>query len=321
MTSIAKIEERPGKAAMDAKPTRSAFRRGCCVGVSALRGSAFALAMTGMLLQPAAALAQTEGAGPSVAAGIAPDQPRKLSGIWKVERFIFRIPDAPMLPSTEAVIDRQVAAMNGGQVLYTAWTSCRPGSPSAMVMPMNSLVVLEGASDITISFEEPRMTRRIRMNADHPAELQPSYLGDSVGHWDGDTLVIDTVGFNGKFQLDAYGLPTGEQLHTVERLTKSADGTKITIQTTFEDPEYFSAPFTIERAWVPNGARHQFEYDCMENPRQEEFAHTYYIQDLYRPACVRFAGEGEEPSKILCRRPEEQAEKLVGIAEHSTTEK
>ncbi|OJU58833.1 MAG: hypothetical protein BGO08_03905 [Altererythrobacter sp. 66-12] len=240
--------------------------------------------------------------------GIAPGQPRKLTGMWEIERFIFLIPDAPMLPATKALYDKQLAAMNSGQILYTAWTSCRPGAPSAMVMPMNSLAVIEGDRDITLSFEEPRMTRRIRLNAQHPADLAPSYMGDSVGHWEGDTLVIDTIGFNGQFQLDSFGLLTSPQLHTVERLTKSADGKKVTIQTTFEDPEYYSAPFTIERAWIPHADRHQFEYDCSENPREEEFAHTYFVQDLYRPTCVRYEGKGLDPSRVLCRRREQGAD-------------
>jgi len=283
-----------------------------------MRGGAWLLAASCMTLQPAVALARAAaGAGPTQqgVSGIAPGEARRLTGVWRVERFIFQIPNTPILPEAKAMVANQLAAMNGGQILYTAWTSCRPGSPSAMVMPMNSVVVLEGEGDITLSFEEPRMTRRIRMNASHPADLQPSYLGDSVGHWEGDTLVIDTIGFNGKFQLDSFGLPVSEKLHTVERLTKSADGTRVTIQTTIEDRVYYSAPFTIERAWVPNTARHQLEYDCMENPRQEEFAHTYYVQELYRPACVRFESEGFEASRILCRRPAEQAEVLRKLAD------
>lgn len=252
--------------------------------------------------------------------GIYPGDPRRLTGIWEIERFIFLIPDAPMLPATKEIYNRQVGAMNSGQILYTAWTSCRPGAPSSMVMPMHSLIVIEGKDDITISFEEPRMTRRIRMNAEHPADLQPSYMGDSVGHWEGDTLVIDTVGYNGQFQLDSFGLPAGPKLRTVERLTKSADGTTVTIRTTLEDPDYYTEPFTIERAWIPNKARHQFEYDCMENPRVEEFAHTYFVQELYRPSCVRYEGEGMEPSRIICRKPEETEEILRNLTAHAATE-
>ncbi len=290
--------------------------------LEALRGATCSLALLGMAL-PAAGWARESGIAPPKGGqtgfdeviaprpdvpGIAPGQPRKLTGMWEIERFIFLIPDTPMLPATKALYDKQVAAMNGGQILYTAWTSCRPGAPSAMVMPMNSLAVIEGKDDITLSFEEPRMTRRIRLNAQHPADLAPSYMGDSIGHWEGDTLVIDTIGFNGQFQLDSFGLPAGTKLHTVERLTKSADGKKVSIQTTFEDPEYYSAPFTIERAWIPHADGHQFEYDCSENPREEEFAHTYFVKDLYRPTCVRYEGQGLDPSRVLCKRREERAD-------------
>jgi len=267
----------------------------------AARALPAALALGAMTLGQVA-LAQEAPPRPDVP-GIAPGEPRRLGGIWEVERFIFLIPDAPMNERAKAMYDAQVAAMQNGQILYTAWTSCRPGAPSSMVMPMNSLVILEGEKDITISFEEPRMTRRIRMNAEHPANITPSYMGDSVGRWEGDTLVIDTVGYNGKFQLDSFGLPASASLRTVERLTKSPDGKKVTVQTTFYDPEFYTEPFTIERAWLPHAERFQFEYDCMENPREEEFAHTYFVQDLYRPTCVNYQGQGQEPSRILCRRP------------------
>jgi len=239
------------------------------------------------------------------------EDPRYLGGLWRIERFIFLIDNAPMLPDTQAQREEFIQAMNGdGKILYTAWTSCRPGAPSSMVMPMNSLVVLQKDDDLTVSFEEPRMTRRILMNAEHPADLEPSYLGHSIGRWDGNTLVIDTVGYNGQFQIDSFGMPASTQLHTVERLTKSSDGRRVVVQTTFDDPEHFSAPFTIERAWVADDARHQQEYDCMENPRAEEFVHTYFVDDLYRPACVSYQGEGMEPSRIICRKPEEQTELL-----------
>lgn len=238
---------------------------------------------------------------PLLAAAAGPkDDPRYLGGMWDSERFMFLIPNTPKLPQTQEMADRYAAALKAGQIIYTAWTSCRPGAISAMAMAMNSMVVLQGARDITISLEEPRMTRRIRLNSMHPRTLVPSYLGDSIGHWEGNTLIVDTVGFNGNFELDAAAQPTSKHLHTVERFTKSADGKRVAIRITIDDPEYYSAPFTIERAWVPGSRRHQFEYDCMENPRSEEFSHTFFVKDLYRPTCVSYQGEGHEHSRMLC---------------------
>ena len=141
------------------------------------------------------------------------------------------------------------------------------------------------------------------MGAGHPASLPPSYVGDSVGRWEGNTLVIDTAGFNGYAELDARGQPTSAKLHTVERLTLSADGNSIDIEVTITDPEYYDGPFTIKRSWKKSAARHPFEYDCMENPRQEDFENAYYVQERYRPTCMRVEGEGMALSKVVCQRP------------------
>jgi len=244
---------------------------------------------------------------PAFAADEGRSDPRYLGGIWESERFFVLIGNTPKLPETKKMTDGYAQATQSGKILGTAWTSCRPGSPAAMTMVQGSLVVLQSEEEITISLEQPRMTRRIRLNAEHPRDLVPSYVGHSVGRWEGNTLVIDTIGFNGNFELDAMAQPTSTQLHTVERLTKSADGKRIAIEVTIADPVHYSEPFTVERGWIATDRRHQLEYDCMENPRSEEFEHTMFIKEGYRPSCQAFQGEGAEKSRILCGRPEEQA--------------
>ena len=66
------------------------------------------------------------------------------------------------------------------------------------------------------------------------------------------------------------------------------------------DPEFYGAPFTIERDWVIGKQRYQLEYDCSENPRSEEFDHTLFVKDLYRPTCISYQGVGQEHSRIIC---------------------
>jgi len=79
----------------------------------------------------------------------------------------------------------------------------------------------------------------------HPAELDPTWFGHSIGRWDGkDTLVIDTVGFNDKFWFDRKGTPHTEQLHTIERWTRPNMGTLVNT-VTIEDPGAYSKPFTV----------------------------------------------------------------------------
>ena len=251
--------------------------------------------------------AATGSARPAVAAAstdAATAAPR-LSGIWEPRTFGFMVPEAPLSTAGKALVDRNAAAMAGGNIMHTAWTSCRPGAVSTMTMPREKIVVLQSPEELTVLYEMPRMARRVRMNAAHPQDLPPSYVGDSIGHWEGNTLVIDTIGFNGYAELDARGQPTSPALHTVERLTPSADGSGIDIEVTITDPEYYERPFTIKRAWNKSSAAHPLEYDCMENPRQEDFENAYYVRDRYRPTCMRVKGEGAELSRVVCRRPEE----------------
>jgi hypothetical protein len=223
------------------------------------------------------------------------------SGVWEPKTFGFMVPNAPLSPAGQEIVTRNAAAMQGGKIMQTAWVSCRPGAISTMTMPREKIVILESADEVTVLFEMPRMVRRIRLNGSHPASLESSYVGDSIGRWEGSTLVVDTLGFNGYAELDARGQPTSARLHTVERFTPSADGNSIDIETTIEDPEYYTQPFTIKRSWKKSPARHPFEYDCMENPRQEDFENAYYVRERYRPVCMRVEGAGMELSKMVCR--------------------
>lgn len=228
----------------------------------------------------------------------------RLAGVWEPKTFGIMVPNAPLSRDGQDFVSRNVTAMQAGKIMQTAWVSCRPGAISTMTMPREKIVVLESAAEVTILFEMPRMVRRVRMNASHPQTLEPGYIGDSVGHWEGNTLVVDTRGFNGYAELDARGQPTSPRLHTVERFTPTADGGSVDIETTIEDPEYYTQPFTVQRSWKKSPARHPFEYDCMENPRQEDFENAYYLRERYRPTCMRVEGQGMTPSTMVCRRPQ-----------------
>jgi len=235
----------------------------------------------------------------AVAAESAARAPR-IAGVWEPKTFGFMVPDAPLSSAGQDIVTRNAAAMQAGKIMQTAWVSCRPGAVSTMTMPREKIVILESADEVTVLFEMPRMVRRIRMNASHPATLEPTYVGDSVGRWEDGALVVDTLGFNGYAELDARGQPTSPKLHTVERFKPSVDGSSIDIETTIEDPEYYTHPFVINRSWKKSAARHPFEYDCMENPRQEDFENAYYVRERYRPICMRVEGEGVALSKMVC---------------------
>ena len=106
--------------------------------------------------------------------------------------------------------------------------------------------------------------RQIFMNAKHPADPDPTWFGHSVGHWEGNTLIVDTVGFNDKFWFDYKGHPHTEKLHTIERYTRTDEG-HMAIEVTIDDPGAYTQPFTtVGRAQLMTGAE-LLEYICQEN--------------------------------------------------------
>ena len=109
----------------------------------------------------------------------------------------------------------------------------------------------------------------------HPQDPAPSYYGHSIGWWDGDTLVIDTIGYNESFWLDRMGAPHTERLHTVERVTRT-DAALMRYEMTIDDPSVYTAPWkaTFDMRW--NDGVELFEYICQE----ANYAHDLMIGTL-----------------------------------------
>ena len=96
--------------------------------------------------------------------------------------------------------------------------------------------------------------------------------GNSVGHWEEDTLVIDTIGFNEKTRLDTIGHPHSSQLHVVERLTRT-DSTHMTYEVTVTDAKAYTEPFTNQRIFTLKPDWELMEYSCEENNKEVTEGH------------------------------------------------
>ena len=110
----------------------------------------------------------------------------------------------------------------------------------------------------------PHTFREIFMDGrSHPHDPTPSYYGHSIGWWEGDTLVVDSTGFNESFWLDRRGLPHTAQLHTVERFTRK-DAETIVYEIEIHDPGAYTAPFTggFNLGW--DKGTELFEYVCQQ---------------------------------------------------------
>jgi hypothetical protein len=126
------------------------------------------------------------------------------------------------------------------------------------VEPVPFLAVLDelrsiklGKDEVVIHFENSgdNVIRTIRMNAKHPADVQPSRHGDSIGWWEGDTLVIDTIAYEPNASGLGGNVPSSAAKHTVERLTLTEDRLRLRYQITVEDPMYLEKPASLTQQW------------------------------------------------------------------------
>ena len=110
----------------------------------------------------------------------------------------------------------------------------------------------------------PHTYRTIYMDGrSHPAKTSPSYYGLSIGWWEGDTLVVDTVGYNERFWLDRRGLPHTTSLHTIERFTRTNQA-QVRYQITVDDPGAYTAPWDAQFNLRWEAGTELFEYMCQQ---------------------------------------------------------
>ena len=148
------------------------------------------------------------------------------------------------------------------------YTRCKPaGGPRQFMSPYGLEIVEMPELKLTFIFNisNAMSYRRIYMDGrSHPKDIAPTYLGHSVGRWEGDTLVIDSVGFSENAWMNRDGLPHTSQLHLVERLTRINFET-LNYEVTIDDPGAYTAPWTSGYTLGWSKGLDLFEYVCQEN--------------------------------------------------------
>jgi hypothetical protein len=163
-------------------------------------------------------------------------------------------------------------------------------SPNGAVFFMQEVGIfplqfLEAPDQIVILREASGMPRRIYMDGrEHPADLEPSWMGHSIGHWEGEMLVVDTVGLNGKARaMNGVGanalvseddakprMPSSERLHLVERMRLLANGELLEDELTINDPKTYTEPLILKHYFQRRPDIDMLEYYCSDNPRDDE---------------------------------------------------
>jgi hypothetical protein len=132
------------------------------------------------------------------------------------------------------------------------------GPPMMPVLYNNNYQIVQTPNAIMILVEMDHDVRMIRMNGTHDSPEIRKWLGDSIGHWEGDTLVVDTTNFTDKTMFNG----SSESLHVVERFTRTAQNT-ILYRVTIDDPSSFTKPWTMEFHFVATTGP-VYEYACHE---------------------------------------------------------
>jgi hypothetical protein len=142
---------------------------------------------------------------------------------------------------------------------------CLPlGVPRQALLGLFPTQIVQTPNQIVILYEYMSVFRVIPLDAAHPDDLLPSYMGNSVGHWEGDTLVVDVIGFNDKTWLAGAGTFHSDALHVVERYTR-IDRDRINYDVTIDDPKVLTKRWTIHSSMMLREGTRLEEYVCAEN--------------------------------------------------------
>jgi hypothetical protein len=182
----------------------------------------------------------------------------------------FRIGDLTnpnLKPWVKEIMKKDNAEVLGGKIAFTPSQSCVPaGVPGFLALGGNNnpYWFLQTPKEVVIMRAADSQVRRVYLDIPHSPNPKPSWYGESVGHYEGDTLVIDTIGLNSKTFVDAYRTPHTEKLHVVERWRMVDNGQAMEATFTVDDPDAFYEPWSGMRRF--RRVTQQFAEDiCAEN--------------------------------------------------------
>lgn len=133
-----------------------------------------------------------------------------------------------------------------GKAMYSRSARCwATGVPAFLLSPAQPMFFIQTPKKVTIISQVDHQVRHVYLNVPHSANPKPSWYGESVGHYEGDTLVIDTIGQNTKTFVDNYRTPHSEKLHVVERYRRIENGNILHAEVTMEDPAVFIKPLHV----------------------------------------------------------------------------
>lgn len=219
------------------------------------------------------------------------------SGVWSpgVGAGSRTTPTPPKLtPAAQATVDAFNAGKARGENLQNDAANCVPnGMPGIMRLPY-PIEFTYSPGRVNILIETYSQVRRIYIDKELPQDPDPFFNGHSVGHWEGDTLVVDSNGFTPAIYVVA-GLHATEKTRFHERITR--DGNILTDEITVADPDLFAEPYVMVQKYTLQPDWEMREYVCQENNRDAADANGRPSMDLGVDEDDPFSGLDAEPDK------------------------
>jgi hypothetical protein len=203
-----------------------------------------------------------------------PDGKPDLSGVWRGDPHNrqyqedlaaeFKPGEFPIQEWAEIFTRRR---MTDAGAMERPTTHCLPaGVPTADAHPILPAKIIQEPDLVLILYEAHPFRQIFLDSRTLIKDPNPTWMGYSVGHWDGDTLVVETMGFNGKTWLDLNGHPTTDALHITERFRRRDLG-HLDLWLTIDDPKAYTKPWTVAESWVLLPGDELEEYVCNENEK------------------------------------------------------
>ncbi len=189
------------------------------------------------------------------------DDPRMFSKYFLDILADFKPEESPMRPEAAALFRKH-------SNLESPSSRCVPqGIPRGDLDNYLPFKIIQTRGVMAMLYEESNTYRQIYTDGRKlPDDPQPTWMGYSVGHWEGDTLVVDAAGFNDQGWLDASGHPQSEELRIRERFQRRDFG-HMDLELTIDDPKMYTKPFTVKATEVLQPDSDVLEYVCTENER------------------------------------------------------
>jgi hypothetical protein len=171
------------------------------------------------------------------------------------------------------------AEVLAGKIAFTPRSSCMPaGVPAFILFGFQPLFFVQTPKEVLMIYSGDQQIRHVYLDTPHSANPKPSWYGESIGHYEGDALVVDTIGLNDKTFVDNYRTPHTEKLHVVERWTLLDGGKTLEANVRVEDPDTFNEPWPgIQR------------YDRVQQPMTEQVCaeNNQHLFDYHIPVASK----------------------------------